>query len=310
MQHLNLNLLRSLLVILQQQNVTRAATLLHISQSALSRQFAQLRDYFADPLLLREGNGYVLTPTAKQLLPKLQVLLGQVDDLRQGEDFNPALCQRQFRFAATDYVANFIFPEVMALLHQQAPAVSVEFSQWQPQMLHSMASQQVDMVSTMTTFIPPQLDGILLGKDKPALLMGKQHPLAAKSVTLNSTLEYSFVHLSAGGDKDSFFDLALAEAGLSRRIAYQVPFFAAAFKALEQTDYLLVVPEHIAHNARQQYALEARALPMDNLPEHEYFMLWHQMYAQDQSHVWFREQVSDIIKTSIFSPLAQYAKNA
>lgn len=310
MQHLNLNLLRSLLVILQQQNVTRAAPLLHISQSALSRQFAQLRDYFADPLLVREGNGYVLTPTAAQLLPKLQVLLGQVDDLRQADEFNPALCQRQFRFAATDYVANFIFPEVMALLRQQAPGVSIEFSQWQPQMLHSMASQQVDMVTTMTNVIPAQLDGILLGSDKPALLMTKGHPLADKTLVLESMLEYGFVHLSAGGDKDSFFDQALGEAGLNRRIAYQVPFFAAAFKALEQTDYLLVVPEHIAHNACLQYDLQVRPLPMENLPEHEYFMLWHQMYAEDQSHGWFRETVADIIKTSIFSPLAQYAKNA
>ncbi len=310
MQQLNLNLLRSLLVILQQQNVTRAAPLLHISQPALSRQFAQLRDYFADPLLLREGNGYVLTPTAKQLLPKVQVLLGQLDDLRQGEDFRPALCQRQFRFAATDYVANFIFPEVMALLRQQAPGVNVEFSQWQPQMLHSMASQQVDMVSTMASVIPSQLEGILLGSDKPALLMAKQHRLATGAADLTSLLAYGFVQLTAGGDKDSFFDRALAERGLSRRIAYQVPFFAAAFKVLEQTDYLLVVPEHIAHNACQQYDLQVQALPMDSLPEHQYFMLWHQMYAQDQSHAWFREAVAGIIRSSIFSPLAQYANNA
>ena len=100
-QQLNLNLLSSLLALLQERNVSRAALLLHVSQSALSRQLAHLRDYFADPLLVRVGNGYVLTPKAEQLLPRIQALVNQLQDLRQSEVFDPSQCQRRFRFAAT-----------------------------------------------------------------------------------------------------------------------------------------------------------------------------------------------------------------
>ena len=303
MQQLNLNLLGSLLALLQERNVSRAATVLHVSQSALSRQLAQLRDYFVDPLLVRVGNGYVLTPKAEQLLPRVQTLVNQLQDLRQSEEFDPSQCQRRFRFAATDDVANFIFPEIMPLLQQQAPLMDIEFHQWQSQSLHTMASSQIELATTMMPMLPEHLNGVHLGSDRPALLMSKAHPLLGQQINLQNILAYSFVHLSAGGDKDSFFDQWLSEQGRQRRIAYQVPFFSAAFKVLERTEYLLVVPEHIAHNACQQYDLQQCALPLSNLPKHDYFLFWHEMYEADAGHTWLRALLATTIKDSIFSPL-------
>ena len=308
MQQLNLNLLSSLLALLQERNVSRAALLLHVSQSALSRQLAHLRDYFADPLLVWVGNGYVLTPKAEQLLPRIQALVNQLQDLRQSEVFDPSQCQRRFRFAATDYVANFIFPEIMPLLQQQAPLMDIEFHQWQSQSLHTMASNQIELATSMMPMLPEQLNGVHLGSDRPALLMCKQHPLLGQALSLEKILAYGFVHLSAGGDKDSFFDQCLSEQGLQRRIAYQVPFFSSAFQVLEGTDYLLVVPAHIAHNACQQYNLQQCALPLANLPQHDYFLFWHEMHAADAGHTWLREVLAETIKESIFSPL--YAAGA
>ena len=310
-QQLNLNLLGSLLALLQERNVSGAALVLHVSQSALSRQLAQLRDYFADPLLVRVGNGYVLTPKAEQLLPRVQTLVNQFQDLRQSEVFDPSQCQRRFRFAATDYVANFIFPEIMPLLQQQAPLMDIEFHQWQSPSLHTMASNQIELATTMLPMLPERLHGVHLGSDRPTLLMSSAHPLLAvveTKLSVQSMLDYSFVHLSAGGDKDSFFDQWLCAQGHQRRIAYQVPFFSAAFKVLECTQYLLVVPEHIAYNACQQYNLQQCALPLSNLPQHDYFLFWHEMHDADAGHTWLRELLATTIKSSIFSPL--YATGA
>ena len=110
MNRLNLNLLRAFVVMLEERNVTRAADRLHLTQSAMSRQLSQLRDHFADPLLIREGNDYLLSAKARQLLPKVQAILEEVDELGEGDHFNPAQCKRRFSFACTDHVAQFIFP--------------------------------------------------------------------------------------------------------------------------------------------------------------------------------------------------------
>jgi len=60
----DLNLLRYLRALVDSASVTRAGETLGMSQPASSRAVARLRLRFADPLLVRTGRGYVLTPLA------------------------------------------------------------------------------------------------------------------------------------------------------------------------------------------------------------------------------------------------------
>lgn len=53
LHRLDLNLLRTLDVLLSENNVTRAAQRLNLSQPSVSIQLARLREIFADPLLMR-----------------------------------------------------------------------------------------------------------------------------------------------------------------------------------------------------------------------------------------------------------------
>ncbi|HUM12950.1 MAG TPA: LysR family transcriptional regulator, partial [Myxococcaceae bacterium] len=61
----DLNLLRVLDVLLEEENVTRAAGRLRLTQSAVSRSLARLRRLFGDDLLLRTGRG--MRPTSRAL---------------------------------------------------------------------------------------------------------------------------------------------------------------------------------------------------------------------------------------------------
>src|ERR1700710_2208127 len=62
-RQLDLNLLRTLDVLLAEHNVTRAAQRLHLAQPSVSVQLARLRTVFDDPLLLPGPRG--IRPTAK-----------------------------------------------------------------------------------------------------------------------------------------------------------------------------------------------------------------------------------------------------
>lgn len=64
-RRLDLNLLVTLEALLIEQNVTRAAARLHLSQPAVSAQLSRLRDVFNDPLLIPAQRG--MTPTVKAL---------------------------------------------------------------------------------------------------------------------------------------------------------------------------------------------------------------------------------------------------
>ncbi len=302
MDRLNLNLLRAMAVLLQDRNVTQASERLNLTQSAMSRQLSQLRDYFCDPLLIREGNDYLLSARAMQLLPKVQAILRNVESLRGKDVFDPASCRRRFSFACTDYVAQFIFPDVLDRLQREAPGIDIVYQIWQPESLSRLGQLPLDFVSTMTATVPENLFSIRLGQDHPVCLMAADHPLAnCTSITLMEMLDYSFVHLSSGGDKDSFFDRSLASQGLSRRIVFEVPFFSAAFQVVARGRTLMVLPEHIARNAAGHFALTHRQLPMQT-PENQYHLCWHALHDKDPAHAWVRNCIAEQITASIYSP--------
>lgn len=64
----DLSLLPSLEALLRERSVTKAAQRMGLSQPSLSAALARLRRHFRDPLLVRVGNAYELTPLAARLL--------------------------------------------------------------------------------------------------------------------------------------------------------------------------------------------------------------------------------------------------
>ncbi|MBR8657814.1 LysR family transcriptional regulator, partial [Achromobacter sp. Marseille-Q0513] len=102
---LDLNLLVTLEALLVEQNVTRAAERLHLSQPAVSAQLSRLRDLFDDPLLIPVQRG--MTPTAKalELLDPLRLALDQVRaTLGEHRHFDPAKASLTIAIACTDYL--------------------------------------------------------------------------------------------------------------------------------------------------------------------------------------------------------------
>ena len=95
----NLNLLRTLAVLLEEQHVTRAAERLCLTQSAVSRQLLQLRQALADPLLVRDGNRLLPTPRALALQAQLRPLLQQCDALFSPQQFDPQQWQGHVHMA-------------------------------------------------------------------------------------------------------------------------------------------------------------------------------------------------------------------
>lgn len=60
----DLNLLVALRVLIEESSVSKAATRLNLSQSAMSRVLGRLRDLLGDPLFTRQGQH--LIPTQKR----------------------------------------------------------------------------------------------------------------------------------------------------------------------------------------------------------------------------------------------------
>ncbi|CAM2810921.1 LysR family transcriptional regulator [Vibrio tubiashii] len=301
LNNLNLNLLRSLHVLLEECHVSRAAERLHVTQSAMSRQLSQLREICGDPLLVRDGNQLIPTPRALEMKDKLCELLGEFDALLADKPFDPQIWQQEFVLSSSDYVAQYIVPDVVSVVVEQAPKVNIAYRLWQPDFLTQFESTGIHLASTMLAEKPENLSSVKIGQDKSVCLMSATHPLsAATSMSCEELVSYPHLKVTGGGDKDSNADIALNKLGFRRRIALKVPFFSAAVNALHSSDYLMVVPEHIARNLAKEAQLVYKPLPFDT-EAHLYWLMWHPKYDQDKAHQWMREKVLHAMQTSPYS---------
>lgn len=284
----NLNLLPTLKVLLETRNISRAAELLHLSQPSISKQLAQLRSEFDDELLVREGQRWLLTPRAEALAAQLADSLGALERLYEAPGFDPSRCERVFRLASSDYVAQHILPDICAALAKEAPLAALEYSLWDKRQLPQLWQSELDLVSTITEQVPDQIRGLHQGEDRLAVLMGCHHPLAGKALSLDDYLAWPHLQVSGGGDKDSPVEQVLAPQGLSRRWFARVPFFQAAVEVLLRTDCLMTTPAHIAWQLSCGHELTFVDLPFATRDQ-QYYLLWHQRHHQDPAHRWFRE---------------------
>lgn len=146
LRRMDLNLLLTLHVLLEERHVSRAAQRLHKSQPAVSHALAQLRSLFNDPLLVRRGGRFELTSRAVELYQPLVGMLEQLDALMGEPSFDPAGAQRTFRLAMSDYGAQVLLPGLVGTLRQQAPGVRLQISQAsRTSMLEGVNDGELDM---------------------------------------------------------------------------------------------------------------------------------------------------------------------
>lgn len=297
----NLNLLRSLLVILEECHVSQAAKRLNITQSAVSRQLAQLRELFNDPLLIREGNDLYKTPRAVELQAKLETLFSEFKHLIEEPSFEPSNWAGEVNFACSDYVAQYIFPEIIKKISSQALHAKFNYHFWLPHMVDNFANSPINLACTLQNKKPKGLSGKLIGEDYLVCVMRDSHPLSGrKSLSLDDILRYQHIVITGGGDKNSELDTHLFDMRKHREIGLKVPFYSAAFSTLIESNYLLVIPQHIAKNMQKHLPILHYDLPFD-LPLQKYWIIWHPKYDEEKSHQWVRRLSYEILRSSIYS---------
>lgn len=87
---LDLNLLRTFIILHQERNMRRAAERLFVSQPAVSKALQRLRDHFEDELFVKTHHGLRATEYANDLAESLAPLLDDISITINGSKaFNP-----------------------------------------------------------------------------------------------------------------------------------------------------------------------------------------------------------------------------
>ncbi len=300
----NYKLLQALDSLLDTQNLTESAKQLNVTQSAMSKTLAQIRDEFSDPILIREGNKSLLTKRAQELKQQLPAVLRQIEELYAPADLQPEQIKRKFTIGFNAYVAPTILPQICAKLESDSPRSTIECHLWQTEQLDILAEAPLDLVATMATDIPDNIYGKLLGRDEFVVMMCNQHPMADRPFSLDDLADANHILVSGIVDKRRAVDGLLSPTGKKRKIFAVVPSFLSAVESLKLTQAIMVAPSHIAAQYVGNYGLVIKQLPLD-LPPHEYYLLWHAKHQNDKEHQWFRELIFPLLQQNLINAIEQ-----
>jgi len=293
---LDLNLVPALEALLRRKNVTRAAADAGLSQPAMSRALARLRDIFGDELLVRTRQGYVLTPRAEAIVPALAAAVRDLRQVFEAPKFDPLAERRVVRLAASDAQTVLLVPGIAARLSVAAPGVDLRVESYAPGLPELAANGAIDLVFALeTTPLPPGVFSEVIGEDELALVMRNGHPAAAAAWTLADYGRFSHVGVALLGDGQSEIDAMLAAAGFSRRIAVVTPHFVAALATVAATDFVTTVSAALARRFAGEFGLAVRTPPFERTGLRTTLVCSH-VRARDPFLVWFRALVREVAR--------------
>lgn len=291
LRRLDLNLLVTLDALLIEHNVTRAAERLHLAQPTVSAQLARLRQFFDDPLLLPGPRGMRPTARADALRePLRQALAALAQAVTPSAPFDPARSDQTWRVAAFDYSEFTVLLPALPGLRRAAPGTRLAVVQAAPSQVARKAEQgQIDLAFLIGAEAPPNLRRRQLFEERYVLAARAGHPGLQRQPALAEYCALDHVIVSPdGGGFHGVTDTALAERGLTRRVALSVPHFLFLSAVLESSDLVAMVPSRLVRgNARLQVVD-----PPLELPGFEMLMLWPDRIHRDPAHQWLRDQIA------------------
>ncbi|MDF2939713.1 MAG: pcpR [Gammaproteobacteria bacterium] len=294
---LNLNLLVALDKLFAEKSVTQAAKKLSITQAAMSNNLQQLREIFKDELLTREKNKMVLTSYACELQPKLHQVLEQMRCLvTSGQQFVPNTSQRIFRIGMSDYMASLVLPKVLDRLEKQAPGIKIiAVSIDQLGDLQTLEGGWYDFVLGKPLLNQNFARKQILFKEKVVCILNPDHPLAIKEkLNLKDYLAYPHAAIRIENPNvQMLVDSALLKLGVQRDVKIGLPFIVPIFQIIDKSKTLIgTMVESVANLYQDKYKFITRPIPFE-MPDIEYYLMWHQRYDNDMGHRWLRQQIME-----------------
>ena len=298
---LDLNLLRVFDAVMTEQNLTRAAGRLAMTQPAVSNAVKRLREALGDELLIRTAHGVKPTTRAESLWPAVRRALSELEEAVAPRSFELAKAHATFRMAMADATAALLLPRLVRLIESDAPGIDIRMvplttREPRPMLLRG----DIDLAIGFFPGVVAQLQGATdtpirherLYRGQYVCVMRKAHPLANKELTLDTYCNADHLLVSFSGRARGLVDDALLSVNRERRILLTVNQFFTAGKVVTASDLLMVLPRHLIEATGMTDALIAKDLPFA-MPDVHIDMLWHERDARSPGHRWLREQLGD-----------------
>lgn len=194
---IDLNLLHAFNVLMEEQNVSRAAERLFITQPAMSNKLQRLREIFDDSLFVRHSHGLTPTPKAKQLIGPVGNALNQLASTIFDKPFDPSQSSEKINLQIPDSLSISFLPALYQQLCKIAPKIKLHTDNVTSSHLEHLAKGTADFSIYIAEDYGEDFIAYDMGCSTGSCWMRRNHPLSHKeSVSFEEILTYPLAELS------------------------------------------------------------------------------------------------------------------
>ena len=292
---IDFNLLELFEAIYRLHNLTAAGQELGLSQPAMSRCLARLRDAYSDRLFVRMPDGLVPTPFADELFESSSVVLEVIRRTLDTARFDAPSSTRTFRLAMSDTAEQVFLPRLAGLLRREAPGVRIESQQLPTQQLaKALATGKVDVALGFFQFDGDGLYQQQLFKARYACIARRDHPAVQGRLTL--ALYRTLGHVVTGFDNTAHaaaVDAFLRSPSVNATIAMKVGHFLSIGPIVAETDFIATIPRNLALSFERVWNVATHTPPL-KLPEYAVSQYWHARFHQEPGVTWLRAAIRQL----------------
>ncbi|EAW1717649.1 transcriptional regulator LeuO [Salmonella enterica subsp. indica] len=291
----DLNLLTVFDAVMQEQNITRAAHTLGMSQPAVSNAVARLKIMFNDELFVRYGRGIQPTARAFQLFGSVRQALQLVQNELPGSGFEPTSSERVFNLCVCSPLDNILTSQIYNRVEQIAPNIHVVFKASLNQNTeHQLRYQETEFVISYEEFRRPEFTSVPLFKDEMVLVASRKHPRISGPL-LESDV-YNEQHAVVSLDRYASFSQPWYDTSDKQSsVAYQGMALISVLNVVSQTHLVAIAPRWLAEEFAESLDLQILPLPL-KLNSRTCYLSWHEAAGRDKGHQWMEELLVSVCK--------------
>lgn len=289
LRSVDLNLLTVFDAVMQEQNITRAAHNLGMSQPAVSNAVARLKVMFNDELFMRQGRGIQPTQRARQLFGPIRQALQLIRNELPSSVFSPETSTRLFKMAICSPCDIRFAPKIISSVYEQAPNVQLHLdAEFDRKLAERMRYQEIDFVIDYSRFDEQGFSSTEIFQDQLVVVAAKSHPRIQGTVTREALAKESHAKLSRIHGQRSFSEQAYRE--LECQPSYEGTSLSNVLYVVGQSELVTIAPRWMVENAANCQELQVLEFPFDNGNISGY-LSWHESSEKDKGHIWLRDQL-------------------
>ncbi|MDY0971538.1 transcriptional regulator LeuO [Siccibacter turicensis] len=291
----DLNLLTVFDAVMQEQNITRAAHQLGMSQPAVSNAVARLKVMFNDELFVRYGRGIQPTARAYKLFGSVRQALQLIQNELPGSGFEPISSERQFNLCVCSPLDNLLTSLIYNRIRDIAPNIHLIFKSCLNQNIeHQLRYQETEFVIGYDEFRRPEFSCVPLFKDEMVLVCSQTHP--RMTMPMRESDVYNEQHAVVSLDRFASFSLPWYDTPDKQAcIAYQGMAMTSVLNVVSQTQLVAIAPRWLAEEFVDSLHLKISPLPL-KLNSRTCYLSWHEAAGRDKGHQWMEELLTTICR--------------